>query len=203
MSLPWGTATSRYLIFSPVFLRLARPLPPCTGESGFEAGVVRLPGRAQPPCAHGIGGDTRRLRSEQKLWLGRRAEPRSAETHEGLQEHKRSVMHLSYEATPSPNLTNGKEEKPPENPNLSSTGTSPWPGDATCTGTPPTDFGRFLSRAGHRDATLQCGARGCSAGQRDSLRPQPRHRAGPGGMARTLSPRQALFWGISLLSGRI
>lgn len=36
MSLPWGTATSRYLIFSPVFLRLERLLPPCTRENGFE-----------------------------------------------------------------------------------------------------------------------------------------------------------------------
>lgn len=111
MSLPWGTATSRYLIFSPVFLRLARLLPPCTGESGFETGVGRLPRRAQPPCAHGIGGDTQRLRREQKLLLGHRAEPRSTETHEELQEHKRGMMHPSYEATPSPNLTNSKEEK--------------------------------------------------------------------------------------------
>lgn len=112
MSLPWGTATSRYLIFSPVFLRLARPLPPCTRERGFNPGVGRPPRRAQPPCAHGIGGDTQRLRSEQKLSLGCRAEPRSAETHEGLQEHKRGTMHLSYEATPSPYITNSKQKNP-------------------------------------------------------------------------------------------
>lgn len=39
MSFPWGTATSRYLIFSPVFLRLERLLPPCSRESGSEPGV--------------------------------------------------------------------------------------------------------------------------------------------------------------------
>lgn len=116
-------------------------------------------GRPAEPSAHGGGGgDTQRPRSEQKLLLGRRAEPRSAETQEGLQEHKRGGMHLSYEATPSPNLTDSQEEiKTPESPNLSSTSTSPWSGDPTCTGIPPRDFGRVLSQAGYRDATLERG----------------------------------------------
>lgn len=36
MSLPWGTATSRYLIFSPVFLRLERLVPPCHKRTNFS-----------------------------------------------------------------------------------------------------------------------------------------------------------------------
>lgn len=67
MSLPCGTATSRYLIFSPVFLRLARLLPPCTVGKGSLS-----PARGSPaPTAS--GGRSRSCAG---------AEPRSARVQE-------------------------------------------------------------------------------------------------------------------------
>lgn len=176
MSLPWGTATSRYLIFSPVFLRLARPLPPCTREKGVS------PARAAPE-------ETRSGRARSRSFCS--DEPRSTETHEGLREHKRGVMHLSYEATPSPKITNSKTSK------SLFYQCFPVAWGSNMHWDPSDRFWQGPVEAGHRDATLECG---CG----DALRDSGTALAAAAAPRRGHRPCGGLCFGaFSLLSGRI
>lgn len=139
MSLPCGTATSRYLIFSPVFLRLARLLPPCTVGKGSLS-----PARGSPvPTAS--GGRSRSCAG---------AEPRSAR----VQEQSTSGVDAPELRGPPCSKPHQQERKTPLNVQLSHLpSVPPWPGEPACTGTPLRGFGRVLSQVGHRDAALGAG----------------------------------------------
>lgn len=163
---------------------------------------------AEPSLSvHAASEDTQRLRSVQKLWLGCRAEPRSAEANEGLQEHKHGTMPLSYGDTPSPNLT---EEEKKISPDLSSTSTSSAHprglGIQHALG-PLSD--RFR-RGPLASRTWGCYSRvrdaGCSARQ-PCARTASSHNLSTKRdpvAQRGHCPRGGLFfWGISLISGRV
>lgn len=176
MSLPWGTATSLYLIFSPVFLRLARLLPPCTVGRGSLSPVLGSPA----PLAWG---------ARSKSFVG--AEPHTSRA-------QAAWMHLSYEAPPAPNLAESRE-KTPLNIQLSHLPSiPPWSGELTCTGTPLGGSG-LLSQLGH---CSECGVGDAGLAQWDKLGCRPLGRgifgaisllSGPGWELACLGQRQQRF----------